>query len=55
MELLHHRITLREDDGASVCSRCGLLDPGDGDLCVPVELKDAESDSLNESSDKKAA
>jgi hypothetical protein len=51
MQLLHHRITLREDDGASVCSRCGLIDPGDDDACIPVKLEPAESGN----SEKKAA
>lgn len=61
MQLLHHRTTLREDDGASVCSRCGLIDPGDDDACIPVKLESAKSDSVNlepaesGNSEKKAA
>lgn len=51
MQVLHHRITLREDDGASFCSRCGLIDPGDDDACIPVKLQPAES----ENSEEKAA
>ncbi len=43
MELLHHQPRLREDDGEYVCSRCGLINPGDGDPCIPVNLEPAES------------
>ena len=39
MELLYHQVTLREDDGEVVCSRCGLVNPGDDDACIPVNLE----------------
>jgi hypothetical protein len=47
MEFLHHQPFLREDDGEYVCSRCGLLNPGDGDPCIPMNLDSAESDLDN--------
>jgi hypothetical protein len=43
MELLHHQPQLREDDGEYVCSRCGLINPGDDDACIPVNLEPADS------------
>lgn len=43
MELLHHQTMLREDDGEFICSRCGLLNPGDDDACIPINLEPAES------------
>ncbi len=50
MELLHHQPLLREEDGEYVCSRCGLINPGDGDPCIPFNIEPAESGS-----EKKAA
>jgi hypothetical protein len=44
MELLHHQPSLREDDGEYVCSRCGLVNPGDGDPCLPINLEPAQSE-----------
>ncbi len=43
MQVLHHQIALREDDGECVCSRCGLINPGDDDACIPVNFEPAES------------
>jgi hypothetical protein len=37
MELLHHQPMLREEDGQYVCSRCELLNPTNGILCIPVD------------------
>jgi transposase len=39
MELLHHQATLREEDGAFVCSRCGLINPADDTPCIPINLE----------------
>ena len=52
MQVLHHQIALREDDGEFVCSRCGLINPGDEDVCIAVSLEPAES---GDSEDKAAA
>ena len=43
MELFHHQPVLREDDGEVICSRCGLLNPGDDDPCIPINIEPAES------------
>jgi hypothetical protein len=34
MAMTHHRPVLREDDAEFVCSRCGLINPGDGEPCI---------------------
>ena len=31
---IHHRPVHREDDDELVCSRCGLINPGDGEPCI---------------------
>lgn len=41
MELLHHQTMLREEDGLFVCSRCGLVNPGDDQPCIPINLEPA--------------
>ena len=43
MELLHHQVQLREDDNQFVCTRCGLVNPGDSDPCLPVSLDPEET------------
>ncbi len=48
MQLLHHQIAMREDDGEFVCRRCGLINPGDDDACIPVDLGPAESGNTEE-------
>jgi len=45
MELLNHQPIVREDDGETICSRCGLINPGDDDGCIPINLKQKFSDS----------
>ncbi len=42
MELLHHQATLREEDGAWVCSRCGLVNPSDDQPCIPMNIEPAD-------------
>jgi uncharacterized protein YbaR (Trm112 family) len=44
MELLHHQTMLREEEGEFICSRCGLVNPGDDDTCIPVNLEPAGTD-----------
>jgi hypothetical protein len=42
---VHHRPVHREDDDEFVCSRCGLINPGDGESCVstyPAQTNEAE-------------
>ncbi len=39
MQLLHHQIAMREDDGEFVCRRCGLVNPGEDEGCIPVNLE----------------
>jgi hypothetical protein len=34
MDMTHHRPVHREDDDEFVCSRCGLINPGDGEPCT---------------------
>ena len=36
MDGTHHRPVHREDDDELVCSRCGLINPGDDDTCISV-------------------
>ncbi len=48
MQLLHHQIAMREDDGEFVCRRCGLINPGDDEGCIPVNLEPAESGNSEE-------
>ncbi len=49
MELAHHQTLLREDDGEFVCSRCGMINPGEDDPCIPIDIEPADFD------DEKAA
>ncbi len=41
MEMSHHQTMLREEDGLFVCSRCGLVNPGDDQPCIPRNLEPA--------------
>jgi hypothetical protein len=43
MEMAHHRPVLREDD-EFVCSRCGLINPGDDDPCISVYSGSAQTE-----------
>ncbi|MFB3815511.1 MAG: hypothetical protein ACE14L_15515 [Terriglobales bacterium] len=43
MELMHHQNRLRDDDGEFVCSRCGMINPGEDDPCIPISIEPAES------------
>lgn len=44
MDLLHHEPTLREQDGQTVCARCGMINPSDDQPCIPLnpELTDPD-------------
>ncbi len=42
MELMHHQTLLREDDGEFVCSRCGMINPGEDDPCIPINIEPAD-------------
>ena len=44
MELLHHEVVLREEDGQQVCSRCGMMNPQDTQPCIPLNLEPTEPD-----------
>ncbi|HEY3928594.1 MAG TPA: hypothetical protein VGL89_09480 [Candidatus Koribacter sp.] len=44
MELLHHEVNLREEDGRMVCSRCGLVNPRDDQPCIPMNQEPTEPD-----------
>jgi transposase len=46
MELLHHQLMPRDEDGQFVCSRCGLVNPRDDQPCIPINLEPTEPDLL---------
>jgi hypothetical protein len=42
-ETIPHNLTEREPEGELICSRCGMINPGEEDTCTTIYVAAAES------------